>query len=52
MIDPPLMAWAAVGIALGGYLHYTMSVTALICNHLGISCLTIPVHDEDAKKHN
>jgi hypothetical protein len=22
IIDPPLMAWAAVGIIFGGYLHY------------------------------
>lgn len=52
MIDPPLMAWAAVGISLGGYLHYVFSVINQICSYLGINCLTIPVHETAADKHD
>ncbi len=45
VLDPALVAWAAVGITLAGYLHYVFSVINQICGFLGISCLTIPVHD-------
>jgi ethanolaminephosphotransferase len=50
VLDPALVAWAAVGIALAGYLHYVFSVIDQICGFLGISCLTIPVHDPAAEE--
>ena len=33
--DPVLLSWAAVGIALGGYLHYVFCVIDQICTFLG-----------------
>ena len=50
VLDPPLVAWAAVGIALAGYLHYVFSVIDQICAYLGINCLTIPVHSSEMEE--
>mmetsp|Transcript_16607 Transcript_16607/g.49684 ORF Transcript_16607/g.49684 Transcript_16607/m.49684 type:complete len:406 (-) Transcript_16607:348-1565(-) len=49
LLPPSLMAWAAVGIILAGYLHYVVSVIQQICGFLGISCLTIPEPAKEVK---
>ena len=48
LVNPALFAWACVGISLGAYLHYILSVIDQICGFLGIHCLTIPSSTDGA----